>query len=121
MPSLSPHWIAFEHHRRLAHDEPASVIAGHALAPISSTSSATARSPAMPVAVVTVDTTAATGGPKTICAVSHASRRPMSTDSAPNTWRSTGPTIDRAAPRASTARLSGASTGMASAPGTSSA
>ena len=27
MPSLSPHWIAFEHHRRLAHDEPASVIA----------------------------------------------------------------------------------------------
>lgn len=27
MPSLSPLWIAFEHHRRLAHDEPASVIA----------------------------------------------------------------------------------------------
>lgn len=27
MPSLSPHWIAFEHHRRLARGEPAGVIA----------------------------------------------------------------------------------------------
>ncbi|MFC3685133.1 DUF2239 family protein [Hydrogenophaga luteola] len=27
MPSLSPHWIVFEHHRRLARGEPAGVIA----------------------------------------------------------------------------------------------
>ena len=45
----------------------------------------------------------------------------MTTVSAPKMYRSTSPTIDSAPPRASTARLSGASTGIAAAPGTGSA
>ena len=92
-----------------------------AVAVIEETSSDTAPSPVMPVASVTVDATAPIGWLRATWAVSQPSTPAMSTVRPPNAYRSTGPTIDSAPPRASTARPRGASTGIADAPGTSSA
>src|SRR5690606_26914012 len=98
--------------------QPISASTGHAEGSIVAIMSAIVVLPARPVVSVTVGATAEIGVAKRISAVHQVSRAPANRASAAKMYLSVLPTSASAAPTARTARLSGASSAMASAPAT---